>query len=80
MISQSDYDITCDIIDDIVLHIKRCSALHYHLTFSNPSLNTSSTMSLKYVNTQLNVDASRNLTVINGGTSQWTTVGNKYIL
>ncbi len=65
----------------ILFYISRdVGALPYHLTFSNPSLNTSSTMSLKYDNTKLNVDASRNLTVINGGTSQWTTVGNKYIL
>jgi hypothetical protein len=45
-----------------------------NLTFSNPFLNTSNTISLKYDNTKLNVDASGNLTVI-GGTSQWTTTG-----
>ena len=45
-----------------------------NLTFSNPFLNTSNTVSLKYDNTKLNIDASRNLTVI-GGTSQWTTTG-----
>jgi hypothetical protein len=37
-------------------------------------LNTSNTISLKYDNTKLNVDASGNLTVI-GGTSRWTTIG-----
>jgi hypothetical protein len=38
-------------------------------------LNTStSTISLKYDSTKLNVDALGNLTVI-GGTSQWTTTG-----
>ena len=45
-----------------------------NLTFSNPFLNTSNTVSLKYDNTKLNIDASGNLTVI-GGTSQWTTTG-----
>ena len=45
-----------------------------NLTFSNPFLNTSNTISLKYDNTKLSVDASGNLTVI-GGTSQWTTSG-----
>ena len=45
-----------------------------NLTFSNPFLNTSNTVSLKYDNTKLNIDASGNLTVING-TSQWTTTG-----
>jgi hypothetical protein len=45
-----------------------------NLTFSNPFLNTSNTISLKYDNTKLNVDGSGNLTVI-GGTSQWTTTG-----
>jgi hypothetical protein len=46
-----------------------------NLTFSNPFLNTSNTISLKCDNTKLNVDASGNLTVI-GGTSQWTTSGS----
>ena len=45
-----------------------------NLTFSNPFLNTSNTVSLKYDDTKLNIDASGNLTVING-TSQWTTTG-----
>jgi hypothetical protein len=44
-----------------------------NLTFSNPLLNTTNTISLKYDNTKLNVDASGNLTVISG-TSQWNTV------
>ena len=43
------------------------------LTFSNPFLNTSNTLSLKYDATKLNVDASGNLTVIGAG--QWTTTG-----
>jgi hypothetical protein len=46
-----------------------------NLTFSNPLLNTSNTVSLKYDSTKLNVDASGNLTVVSGGTSQWTTTG-----
>ncbi len=33
------------------------------------------TISLKYDSTKLNVDASGNLTVVSGGTSQWTTTG-----
>jgi hypothetical protein len=37
--------------------------------------NTSNTISLKYDNAKLSVDASGNLTVKNGGTSQWTTTG-----
>ncbi len=45
-----------------------------NLTFSDPLLNTSNTISLKYDNTKLNVDASGNLIVI-GGTGQWTTTG-----
>jgi hypothetical protein len=45
-----------------------------NLTFSNPFLNTTDTISLKYDDTKLNIDASGNLTVING-TSQWTTTG-----
>ena len=44
-----------------------------NLTFSNPFLNTTNTISLKYDNTKLNIDASGNLTVI--GASQWTTTG-----
>ncbi len=40
------------------------------LTFSDPLLNISSTISLKYDNTKLNVDASGSC-----GTSQWTTTG-----
>jgi hypothetical protein len=46
-----------------------------NLTFSNPLLNTSNSISLKYDNTKLNVDASGNLTVVSGGPSQWTTTG-----
>ncbi len=45
------------------------------MTFSDPFLNTSGTISLKYHNAKLNVDASGNLTVISSGTSQWTTTG-----
>ena len=45
-----------------------------NLTFSNPLLNTTNTISLKYDATKLNIDASGNLTVISG-TSQWTTTG-----
>jgi hypothetical protein len=46
-----------------------------NLTFSNPLLHTSNTVSLKYDNTELNVDASGKLTVVSGGTIQWTTTG-----
>ena len=45
-----------------------------NLTFSNPFLNTTNTISLKYDSAKLNIDASGNLTVVNG-TSQWTTTG-----
>jgi hypothetical protein len=45
-----------------------------NLSFSKPWLSTTNSISLKYDNTKLNVDASGNLTVI-GGTSHWTTTG-----
>jgi hypothetical protein len=43
-----------------------------NLTFSNPFLNSSNTISLKYNSTQFNIDSSGNLS-----SSQWTTSGTK---
>ena len=48
-----------------------------NLTFSNPFLNTSNTISLKYNSAQFNIDASGNLNLISGTSSQWTTSGTK---
>ena len=48
-----------------------------NLTFSNPFLNTSNTLSLKYNAAQFNIDASGNLNLISGTSSQWTTSGTK---
>jgi hypothetical protein len=47
-----------------------------NLTFSNPFLNTSNTITLKYNSAQFNIDASGNLNLISGtSSSQWTTSG-----
>jgi hypothetical protein len=46
-----------------------------NLTFSNPFLNTSNTISLKFNTAQFNIDASGNLLLVSGIASQWTTTG-----
>jgi hypothetical protein len=43
-----------------------------NLTFSNPFLNTSNTITLKCKSAQFNIDASGNLNLISDTSSQWT--------
>ena len=47
-----------------------------NLTFSNPFLNTSNTISLKLNSSQFNIDSSGNLNLISNTSSQWTTSGS----
>jgi hypothetical protein len=46
------------------------------LTFSNPFLNTSNTISLKLNSSQFNIDSSGNLNSISNASSQWITSGS----
>ena len=55
--------------------ITNLSAKQNNLTFSNPFLNTSNTITLKYNTAQFNIDSSGNLNLISGTSSQWTTSG-----
>ena len=55
--------------------ISNLSAKQNNLTFSNPFLNTSNTITLKYNTAQFNIDSSGNLNLISGTSSQWTTSG-----
>jgi hypothetical protein len=48
-----------------------------NLTFSNPILNTSNTITLKYNSAQFNIDALGNLSLVSTVSSQWTTSGTK---
>ena len=48
-----------------------------NLTFSNPFLNTSNTITLKYNTAQFNIDSNGNLNLISSTSSQWTTSGTK---
>ena len=47
-----------------------------NLTFSNPFLNTSNTISLKYNSAQFNIDSSGNLSLLSTIPTQWTTSGS----
>ena len=46
-----------------------------NLTFNNPFLNSSNSISLKYNSAQFNIDSSGNLFILNGVASQWTSSG-----
>ena len=46
------------------------------MTFSNPFLNTSNTISLKLNSSQFNIDSSGNLNLISNASSQWITSGS----
>jgi hypothetical protein len=47
------------------------------LTFSNPLLNTSNTISLKFNSSQFNIDSSGNLNLVSDILSQWITSRSK---
>ena len=47
-----------------------------NLTFNNPFLNSSNSISLKYNSAQLNIDSSGNLFILNVVASQWTSSGS----